>query len=130
MQRSIYLAKLIGPVCLAIGAGLLLNGTVFRVMAGQFLASYAMIFLAGLLTLTAGIALVLAHNVWEASWRVIITVLGWLGVIGGAVRIIVPQEVAAIGAAMIGSAVFPTIGGVGIFVLGAVLSYFGYRRQP
>ena len=82
---SRYLARLIGPVALAMGAYIVLNGAAFRIMVGQFLASYALIFLAGLITLTAGLAIVLVHNVWTRDWRVIITVFGWLAVIGGCV---------------------------------------------
>jgi hypothetical protein len=138
MQRSIYLAKLIGPVFAAMGIGMLLNAAVYRILAEQFLASYALIYLAGLLTLTAGIALVLAHNVWAGDWRLIITVLGWLGVIGGAFRTVWPQEVVAIGSAVISHGEAFMIGGFVVLVLGGVLSYFGYadttsspaRRTP
>jgi hypothetical protein len=122
------LARLIGPVALAMGAYILFNAAIFRVMVGQFLASYALIFLAGLLTLTAGLAIVLAHNVWTRDWRVIITVLGWLAVIGGVLRIVFPQFVVSIGGAIFAqAAALPAIG-VGVVILGAVLSYFGYRN--
>jgi hypothetical protein len=126
MQKSIFLARLMGPVLLAIGLGVLLNTSVFRVMAGQFLHSYALIFVSGLLTLTAGLAIVLTHNVWVGDWRVIITVLGWLGVIGGLFRIIVPQEVAAIGTGMIAHGIAPMVGGVVMLVVGGALGYYGY----
>ena len=126
MQRSIYLAKLIGPVLLAIGASVLLNGAAFRTLAEQFLHSYALIFLAGVLTLVAGLALVLAHNLWVTDWRVVITVLGWLGVIGGFARVVLPQQVEAIGLRMFDYPAAPVTGGVFMLVIGAVLSYFGY----
>ena len=126
MQRSIYLAKLIGPVFAAIGIGMLLNAPIFHILAEQFLSSYALIFLAGLLTLTAGIALVLAHNVWEPDWRVIITIIGWLGVIGGVVRIVAPDWVVKIGGAVIGHGEAFMVAGFTVLVLGGVLSYFGY----
>ena len=128
MQRSIYLAKLIGPVLLAMGLGVLLNSAAFRVMADQFLHNYALIFMSGLLTLTAGIALVLAHNLWVGDWRVIITILGWLGVIGGVARIVVPHQVAAIGTGMFAHGIAPLTGGFAMLVLGGVLSYFGYAE--
>jgi hypothetical protein len=127
MQRSIYLARLIGPVLAAAGLGMLLNTDVFRTVAAQFLASYALIYLAGVLTLTAGIALVLAHNVWIGNWRLIITVLGWLGVIGGVFRIVWPQEVVHIGSAVVSHAEALMFAGFAVLVLGAVLSYFGYE---
>jgi hypothetical protein len=127
MQRSIYLAKLIGPVFVAIGVGVLFNAPIFRILAEQFLSSYALIFLAGLITLTAGIALVLAHNVWTPDWRVIITILGWLSVIGGALRIVAPNLVVRIGSAVIiyGTA-WQMFAGVLVLALGCVLSYFGF----
>ena len=56
-------------------------------MAEEFLRSRALIYLSGLLTMTAGLAIVLTHNVWVADWPVLITMLGWLATIGGAVRI-------------------------------------------
>ena len=127
MQRSIYLAKLIGPVFVTIGVGVLFNAPIFRILAEQFLSSYALIFLAGLVTLTAGIALVLAHNVWTPDWRVIITILGWLSVIGGALRIIAPNLVVRVGSAVIvyGKG-WQMFAGIAVLVLGGALSYFGY----
>jgi hypothetical protein len=127
MQRSIYLARLIGPVLVVIGLGMLVNGQVYRAMAEQFLHVHSLIYISGLLTLLAGLALVNAHNVWAGDWRLIITVLGWLGIIGGVFRILVPQYVEMVGIRVV---VHPTAllaGGVAVLLLGAVLSYFGYR---
>jgi hypothetical protein len=126
MQRSIYLAKLIGPVFVVVGVGMLLNTHLYLVMAEQGLRSYVLIYLSGILTLTAGLALVLAHNVWEADWRLIITLLGWLGVIGGTFRILWPQEVVEVGRAVIAHSEALMFGGFFVLVLGGVLSYYGY----
>ena len=46
--------------------------------AKEFLKSRALIYLAGVLTLIPGLALVLVHNVWAVDWRVLITLFGWL----------------------------------------------------
>jgi hypothetical protein len=129
MATSRYLAKLIGPVFLAIGIGMLVNAPAYRVMGDQFLQSTALIYLSGLLALPVGIAIVLAHNVWEASWRVLITILGWLALIGGAARIIVPQFVQHVGGAIFHLAAMPFIGGVALLVLGTVLAWFGFRTS-
>jgi hypothetical protein len=126
MQRSIYLAKLIGPIFVVIGVGMLLNTHLYLVMAEQGLRSYVLIYLSGILTLTAGLALVLAHNVWEADWRLIITLLGWLGVIGGTFRILWPQEVVEVGRAVIAHSEALMFGGFFVLVLGGVLSYYSY----
>ena len=130
MQTSRYIAKLLGPFLVAIGAGLLLNTDVFAAMAAEFLKSPALIFISGLLTLTAGLAIVNTHNVWTADWRVIITIFGWLGVIGGALRIMFPQLVAQIGTLMLAQRGAVVGAWIVVLLLGLWLSYLGYLDQP
>src|SRR5262249_60865705 len=85
---SLFLARLLGPVFVAIAIGVLGNGAVFRAIAGESLHSHALIYLTGLFAITAGVAILLNHNVWAAGWRVLITLFGWLAAIRGAPRII------------------------------------------
>jgi uncharacterized protein YjeT (DUF2065 family) len=126
METSLFLAKLIGPVLIVIGLGLLVKPTNFREMATDFLASRAMIFLAGLLTLVTGLAIVLTHNVWEFNWPVIITILGWLSVGGGVFRILFPASVQAMGTSMMDKPAMMTVSGIIQIVLGLWLCYAGY----
>ncbi len=126
MQRSIYLAKLLGPVLVVIGLGILLNGPVYLAMAKQFLNSHALIYLSGVLTMLGGIALVHAHHEWKGDWRTIITIVGWLGIIGGLVRVLVPQYVETYGMSVLAQPVYMVIVGFVVLVAGAMLVYFGY----
>jgi hypothetical protein len=127
MQTSRFLAQLIGPTLLVIGIGLLVNRAGYRGMAQEFLKSRALIYIAGLLALVPGLALVLTHNVWAADWRIVITLLGWLALIGGVFRIVFPQEVTKIGTRMIAQDSTLLVGGGVTLALGAILSFFGYR---
>jgi len=129
MQTSIFLAKLMGPVFLAMGAGMLLNGAIFHPMAEQYLSSYAFIYISGLLALPLGIAILLAHNVWAPDWRVLITLLGWVMMIGGVFRIVYPQLVQRFGGALFHLSAAPPAGGTVLVVLGATLSFFGFRNK-
>lgn len=130
MQTSKFLARLIGPFLVAIGAGLLVNGDVLQAMAAEFLKSPALIFLSGLLTLIAGLAIINTHNVWTTDWRVIVTIFGWLGVIGGALRIMFPQLVEQVGTAMIVQGGILVGAWIFVLLLGLWLSYLGYLEQP
>ena len=125
---SIFLAKLIGPIFLAVGIGLIANAAAYRKLANEFLASTALIYLSGLLTMTAGVAIVLTHNVWAADWRVLITVLGWLAAVGGALRIVMPQGTQEVGRKILKHPQGLTIAAVIWLVIGAVLCLFGYFR--
>ncbi len=126
MDTSLFLAKLIGPTLLAISAAMLINQVNMREMATDFLEHRGLIFLAGILTLLGGLAIVLTHNVWEWRWPVVITIFGWLSVIGGAFRIIFPDSVKAMGQSMLEKPGIMTIGGIVQGLIGAWLCYFAF----
>ena len=126
MANSIFLAKLIGPLMLAVGIGIFVNGAIYRLLADEFLRSRALIYLSGLLLMTAGLAIILTHNVWRADWAVIITILGWLAAIGGAFRIVMPQGTERIGRRILKEKHGLTIGGIIWVAVGAILCVFGY----
>jgi hypothetical protein len=126
MQTSIFLARLLGPLLLLTGAGIVLNPKSFRTIAGEVVRSVTLVYLFGFMDLAAGLAIVLTHNVWVASWRVLITLIGWLMLIRGAVRIVAPETVMGYAAKVIrNKQVIPAAGAV-VGVLGLVLCYFGY----
>jgi hypothetical protein len=126
ISTSVFLAKLIGPVALVIGLALAFNGAVYRAMAQQFLDSHALVFLAGLITLVAGLATVLVHNVWTPDWRVVVTILGWLWIVGGTVRMVAPQYAAAWGRTLLAKPMTMKVGVAVDLALGVLLTYFGY----
>jgi hypothetical protein len=128
MPTSLYLAQLIGPILVALGAGMVVNRAGYGAIVTEALRSQAIIFLSGLLSITAGLAIVLAHNVWAADWRIIITILGWLGFIGGIVRVIWPQQTQRIAGTVYANPLTLPIGGAVTILLGLILCYFGYIR--
>ena len=126
MQTSIFLAQLIGPLFLVMGAGVLVNRDGYSQMAHEFLDSRALIYVAGLLAFVPGLAIVLLHNVWAADWRVVITIFGWLGLIGGIFRIVFPQQVTELGEKILGNTAFMIVPAIVMLLLGAWLGYYGY----
>ena len=126
MDTSIFLAQLLGPFFLVLGIGMAATPQAWRAMAEEFLDSRALIFLAGLFAFLPGLAIVLTHNVWVFDWRVIVTIFGWLGLLGGTFRLLFPAQVKAIGLAMLEHTEWLRGGGIAVTVLGAVLAYFGF----
>ena len=125
MQTSIFLAKLIGPAFVAVGVGLLTNFPVYQAIVADFLRSYALIYVSGVLVLIAGLAIVNLHNIWARDWRVIITIFGWLLTIGGVIRIVVPQFVISVAESMF-SHTYAIAAGICLVVLGGFLVCKGY----
>ena len=76
-----------------------------------------------------GLAIVNLHNMWRADWRVIITVLGWLMMIGGIIRIVVPQIAIAIGSNLYSGRAPTVVVALIVAALGAFLSVRGYMQR-
>jgi uncharacterized membrane protein HdeD (DUF308 family) len=130
MERSRFIAKLIGPICIAGGAGMLFNTAVFKAMFERGLHDHLLIYIAGLIALTSGLAILALHNTWQCNWTVLITLFGWLAIIGGIVRMVAPQFIEQLGERIIGHANFFVIDGWIAVLLGVLLSYFAYFDPP
>jgi uncharacterized membrane protein len=126
LQTSIFIAKLLGPVFVLIGIAMLLKPHAFRALLQDFIKSPALIYLAGLLGLLGGLTLVLTHNVWALDWRLLITLLGWVSVVRAVVTILQPQQIVLIGSKLLEHRNLFVGAGVIDFIIGLVLSYFGY----
>ena len=129
MTHSKLIAGLMGPLLLALGGAMIINRAMFATMASELAANPGMIFLTGILSLIAGVAVVRIHNRWDGDWRVIVTVLGWLAVIGGIVRMWFPQMAAPIVEGLGLSQSTVVLAGLAVTALGAFLSYKGYSAD-
>ena len=130
MERSHFLAKLFGPVFIAGGLGMLFNTVVYRAMFERALHDHVLIYLSGVLALTIGLAIIAVHNDWKWHWPLIITIIGWLALIGGIVRMVAPQVIEEYGLTVIKYPNFFIIDGGIAVLLGVLLSYFGYLEPP
>ena len=110
----------------ALGVAMVVNRDLFPALAAQIARDQGLIFLSGILLLLGGIAIVRVHNVWTGGWPVIVTVLGWLAVVGGLARMWLPQLAAPIVEAVGVNSGFLVAAGVMLLALGAFLSYRAY----
>ena len=60
-------------------------------MVKEFTKSPALCYMGGVLALFFGLFILIFHNKWDASWTTIITIIGWLSVIKGALLIACPK---------------------------------------
>jgi uncharacterized membrane protein len=126
MPTSLFIAKLLGPIYIVVGVALLTRPGAFRVLLREFVASGVMMYLAGVLGLLGGLAIVLTHNVWALDWRVLITLIGWAMLVRAIVTIFWPQQIVSIGARLIESRNVFVVAAIANFLIGAILSYFGF----
>jgi hypothetical protein len=126
MQKSQQIARLLGPVLSTIGIAILVNPGTYRHIAEQFLANPAFIYITGVLLLTAGLAILNAHPLWTPDWRSLITLAGWLATTAGVWRILAPNFVPFVGAAIIAHPDFFIGAGIVLLALGGFLTFKGY----
>ena len=126
METSLIIASLLGPALTAIALAMLTNRRALEAMAGQMPNNIAVVFLAGLLLLIAGVAIVRVHNVWSGGWPIIITIIGWMAVIGGFVRMIIPDQSAAMAAQLVENRPLIVASGLIMLGIGIYLSLLGY----
>ena len=126
MENSILIAKLMGPVIAVAAIAMLKNPEDLVSMGQEFLKSRALIFVAGVLALLGGLAVVNFHNVWVADWPLLITLFGWAMVVAGVIRMALPDVVQSMGDAMLKQTQFVRLTALVWLVIGAGLTYAGY----
>jgi hypothetical protein len=124
--NSKLIAGLIGPLLAALGCAMLVNREIFPVIIDQISHDYGLILLSGILLLLAGIAIVRVHNVWSGGWQVIVTILGWLAILGGLARMWMPQMAGPVANTFTGGPAALLVAGVVLIALGGFLSYKAY----
>ena len=126
MQTAIFIAKVFGLSYLIIGVGFLLNRKAFQKVMGDFSKNAALVFYGGIIALVIGIVIILTHNVWAANWTVLVTIIGWLGLIKGIWIIVFPNSVSKFMETYHRNENLLVIHAIGALIFGAVLTYFGF----
>lgn len=121
------IAGFIGPVLIAVAASVLLNRKSLPEMAQQIGNDWALVMISGVLLLVAGLAIVRMHNIWESSWRLVVTLIGWLAVVGGLMRIMYPRQLAAMMPAIVENPARLVIPMFLLLLVGVFLTLKGYR---
>jgi hypothetical protein len=79
------MAGLIGPTLFVLGASEAIN---YRIWENT---SAPLIYLNGLLLFVGGLSIVRVHNRWTRQWPVIVTLVGWVAILGGLFRMFAPE---------------------------------------
>jgi len=123
MNIANTLAVLMGSALVLVGITVF-NKPYFNAVMTDLANSKGLLWLTGLITFVMGTVIVALHNVWSADWRVIVTVLGWLTVIKGAVIVLVPSSMLLLYRRFLSDHLL-TYSGAYAVVLGGVLLFLG-----
>jgi len=118
MAESRKIARILGPTLVMLTASELANPQIWTGVA------VTQIYLAGALWFVAGLSIVCAHNRWSGSWPLLVTLVGWFAIVGGAFRMLAPEVAQR-------SVPAPTVLLVAqamLLAVGAFISYKGFQR--
>ncbi len=94
--RTLFLSRLIGLYCILVALSMITRRQTTLESVTALLQDPSMIFIVGAITLAAGLAMVLAHNIWSGGARVVIvTLVGWMTLIKSLFFLFLPPEVEA-----------------------------------
>ena len=128
MQPAVFIARLIGPSFIALAIGIVLNGPFYTALMAEATQNPTLIYISGLIALVSGLAILNVHHSWSGGWRIIITVFGWIWVIAGLIRLILPATTAALALHIYSNPIVLLVVAAIALILGAVLTFFGYRK--
>ena len=130
-SRTIFLSRLIGLYCIVIALSMMTRRQATVETVTVLLQNPTMTLILGVITLAAGLAMVLAHNIWSGgTFVVVVTLLGWMALIKSLVFLFLPHEMEA--ELFLGQLhyqqLFYVYAAISL-VLGVYLTYGGFRLR-
>jgi hypothetical protein len=93
LPRTLFLSKLIGLYCILIALSMMTRRQATVETVTVLLQNPSMMFVLGAITLIAGLAMVLAHNIWSGgALVVVVTLVGWMALIKSLFLLFLPPE--------------------------------------
>jgi len=90
-SRTAFISKLLGLYCILAGLAMAAHKEATLATVSALVHNGPELFIVGIITLGAGLALVLGHNVWSGGvLPVVVTIIGWLTLIKGLLFLCLP----------------------------------------
>jgi hypothetical protein len=129
MDTSKFLSKVLGLYLLIISFAMFVDMHQFIHYVYKLVHDSSLMFVTGFFTLILGLLMVVSHNIWEGSWRVLITVISWLILLKGVSIIFFPEFIDQLSLSFLHHLTIAYAGASFDFLLGVLLTYFGFRRS-
>jgi hypothetical protein len=124
-ETTLALSQLMGPVLLLLGISFHLKRKDYFEMFKQLEQKASILFLAGIVEFTAGLSIVLHHNLWNSPAEIVITILGWGMIAEGSMALLNDKiSIKKMMRSMIPSLM--SVSSILLLLLGGYLCYVGY----
>lgn len=125
MDLSLFLAKVLGLYFVIVITAYAVQWRDLKKVLEDFERSRGLALFGGAVALLFGLFLVTSHNVWEWSFRGVITFFGWITLLKGLIYLFFPQNIRSIARKILWTRFYPVLLGA-FFLLGAWLAATGF----
>jgi hypothetical protein len=130
-SRTLFLSRLTGLYCILVALSMITRKQATLESVTAVLRDPSMMFVLGAITLVAGLAMVLAHNIWSGgALTVIVTLVGWITLVKSLFFLFLPPELEAgfFLRQLHYQELFYVYGAISL-VLGVYLTYGGFKSR-
>ncbi len=129
--RTAFLGKLLGLYLIAMSFTMFVRAQATVEVMKAIVQDRPLLFIAGLMGVTAGLAIVLAHNVWSGgALPIVVTLFGWASLLKGMLLLVLPPELESrIFIVGLRYEEHPNLFAAVAFLLGAYMTYSGFRAE-
>ncbi len=130
-SRTLFLSRLIGLYCILVALSMITRKQAAVESVAAVLRDPSMMFVLGAITLIAGLAMVLAHNIWSGgALTVIVTLVGWITLVKSLFFLFLPPglEAGFFLRQLHYHELFYVYGAISL-VLGVYLAYGGFKSR-
>lgn len=91
MEISLLAVKILGVYLIVSGFFLLIRGKTLPAMLKDFFEHPAIVYLTGVILLFLSTLFLLQNNIWDGTWRSVVTFFVWMVLIKGLMYILAPE---------------------------------------
>ena len=125
METALLISKILGIIYFAFGIGMLVNPSFYRKEIPKLLENSAYLILGGFLAIVFGFLILEGQNTWPSDWTVVITILGWVAILKGAMLLAFPNSMNLF-KPLFESKLFMNILTPSVIIMGAIFIYLGF----
>lgn len=123
MEISLVAAKILGLYLVVSGLFIFFRGKTLPHMLRDFFEHPAIVYLAGVILIFLSSIFLLQGNIWDGTWRTVITVIAWATLIKGVIYILAPEMLRQVVTKKLMDTV--NLYGIVAVIAGAYLFYIG-----
>lgn len=118
---TLFMATVIGWYLVIVSLFTLCQYEQVKSITAEILEQRGLFFIAAIITLILGLLMVASHNIWVMGWPVIITLISWLVLISGLLRLLCANTAKKMGQSFMANPVGMKVVSVVFLLLGLFL---------